>query len=49
MEIELLRVAYRRTEQQTLICLLLSLPLFAEAAYKYAATKPLIISSHGVG
>ncbi len=28
MEIELLRVAYRRTEQQTLICLLLSLPLF---------------------
>jgi hypothetical protein len=28
MEIEHLRVAYRRTEQQTLICLLLSLPLF---------------------
>ncbi len=28
MEIELLRVAYRRTEQQTLVCLLLSLPLF---------------------
>ena len=28
MEIELLRAAYRRTEHQTLICLLLSLPLF---------------------
>ena len=28
MEIENLRVAYRRTEQQTLICLVLALPLF---------------------
>lgn len=28
MEIERLRAAYRRTEQQTLICLLVSLPLF---------------------
>lgn len=28
MEIENLRAAYRRTEQQTLICLLLALPLF---------------------
>lgn len=28
MEIEHLRAAYRRTEQQTLICLLLALPLF---------------------
>ncbi|MBM3425604.1 MAG: hypothetical protein FJX97_01300 [Bacteroidetes bacterium] len=28
MEIDSLRAAYRRTEQQTLICLLLALPLF---------------------
>lgn len=28
MEIELLRTAYRRTEQQTLVCLVLALPLF---------------------